>query len=95
MQTNEPGARGSVVVEALCYKPEGHGFEARLGEWIFSIYLTLLATLSPGVYSASNINECQKQKKKKMFLGSRARPVRTADNLAAICEPIVYIMCQS
>jgi hypothetical protein len=28
----------------------------------FSIYLILLATLSPGVYSASNRNEYQKQK---------------------------------
>jgi hypothetical protein len=27
-----------------------------------------------------------------MFLGSRARPVRRADNLTAICEPIVYTM---
>jgi hypothetical protein len=25
-----------------------------------------------------------------MLLRSRARPVRTTDNLAAICEPIVY-----
>jgi hypothetical protein len=25
-----------------------------------------------------------------MFLGSRARPVRRADNLTAICEPTVY-----
>jgi hypothetical protein len=23
------GARGSVVVKALCYKPEGRGFDAR------------------------------------------------------------------
>jgi hypothetical protein len=23
------GARGSVVVKALCYKPEGHGFDTR------------------------------------------------------------------
>jgi hypothetical protein len=23
------GARGSVVVKTLCYKPEGHGFETR------------------------------------------------------------------
>jgi hypothetical protein len=29
------GARCSVVVEALCYKPEGRGFETRWGEWIF------------------------------------------------------------
>jgi hypothetical protein len=27
-----------------------------------------------------------------MFLGSRARPVSRADNLASICEPIVYTM---
>jgi hypothetical protein len=27
-----------------------------------------------------------------MFLGSRARPVRRAENLAAICEPVVWTM---
>jgi hypothetical protein len=27
-----------------------------------------------------------------MFLGSRARPVRRADNVTAICEPIVYTL---
>jgi hypothetical protein len=42
--------------------------------------------LGPGVYSASNRNENQKQKIN--VSGSRARPVRRADNLAAICEPI-------
>jgi hypothetical protein len=35
----------------------------------------------PGVYSASNINEYQKQKM--MFLGSRALPVRRTDTLTA------------
>jgi hypothetical protein len=54
-------------------------------EFIFSVYLIL--PLSPGVYSASNIYEYQKQKK--MFLGSRALPVRRADNRTVICEPIV------
>jgi hypothetical protein len=29
--------------------------------------------------------ECQK-----LFLGTRARPASKADNLAAICEPIVW-----
>jgi hypothetical protein len=28
------GARGSVVVKALCYKPEGRGFDSRLGEFL-------------------------------------------------------------
>jgi hypothetical protein len=27
-------ARGSVVVKALCYKPEGHGFDTRAGEFL-------------------------------------------------------------
>jgi hypothetical protein len=54
---------GSVVVKALCYKPEGREFQTRLGEW-FSMYLILPAALDPGVYSASNRNEYQKQKKK-------------------------------
>jgi hypothetical protein len=34
------GACGSVVVEALCYKPEVRGFESRLGVY-FLIYLIL------------------------------------------------------
>jgi hypothetical protein len=55
-------ARGSIVVKALCYKPEGHGFETRWGEWFLSIYLIFLATLGPGVYSASNRNLYQKHK---------------------------------
>jgi hypothetical protein len=29
------GAHSSVVVKALCYKPEGHGFETWWSEWIF------------------------------------------------------------
>jgi hypothetical protein len=42
----------SAVVKALCYK-------TRWAEWISSIYLILLATLGPGVYTASNRNEYQ------------------------------------
>jgi hypothetical protein len=30
------GARGSVVVKVLCYKPEGRRFETRWGEWFLS-----------------------------------------------------------
>jgi hypothetical protein len=54
------GARGNVVVKALCYKPGGRGFETRSGEF-FSIDLILPAALDAGVHSASNRNECQKQ----------------------------------
>jgi hypothetical protein len=48
------GARGSVVVKALCYKLEGRVFDSRLGE-----FLNLpnpCGRTRPGVYSASNIN---------------------------------------
>jgi hypothetical protein len=52
----------------------------------FSIYLILPAALGPEVHSASN---SKYQKQKKMFLGSRVRPVRKAENLTTICESIV------
>jgi hypothetical protein len=56
------GVRGSIVVKALCYKPEGRVFETRWGERFLSSYLILLIALGPGVYSASNRNEYQKHK---------------------------------
>jgi hypothetical protein len=52
----------------------------------FIIYVILLPTLGPGVYSASKKYEYQKK-----VLGSRARPVRRVENLA-ICEPTVWRM---
>jgi hypothetical protein len=69
------------VVKALCYKPE------KEFEIICSIYLILPTTLGPGVHSASNRNEYQKQKI--MFLGSKMWPVHRGDNVATICKPIV------
>jgi hypothetical protein len=57
------GRRRSVVVEALCYKPEGQRFETRRCKlFFFSIYLILPAALGPGDYEASHTNECQKQR---------------------------------
>jgi hypothetical protein len=53
------GALGSVVIKALCYKPEGRGFDTRWGDF-FKIYLILPAALDSGVHSASNRNEYQK-----------------------------------
>jgi hypothetical protein len=46
----------------------------------------LPAALDPGVYSASNRNEYQKQKNK--FFGIKGRLSRKADNLTANSEPI-------
>jgi hypothetical protein len=52
----------------------------------FSIYVILQVALGPGVYLAANRNEYQKEQ---MFLGSTELLVLRADNLTAICEPIV------
>jgi hypothetical protein len=38
------------------------------------------------------LTEMSIRSRKILFLGSRARAVRKANNLTAICEPIVYIM---
>jgi hypothetical protein len=46
--------------ERSSYKPEGR--DSRPMKWIFSICLVLPAALGPGIYSASNRNEYQKQK---------------------------------
>jgi hypothetical protein len=43
--SEEKQGGSSVEVEARCYKPEGHGFKTRWGDWIFSIYLILPAAL--------------------------------------------------
>jgi hypothetical protein len=55
------GARGSVAVKALCYKPEDRGFETQWDE-LFSIYLILSAALCREGHSASNRNEYQRQR---------------------------------
>jgi hypothetical protein len=69
---------------ALCYKPEGHGFDSRGGHWIFvfnwstpSSRITALGSTQP-VTEISMRNLC----------GGKGRPARKADNLTAICEPI-------
>jgi hypothetical protein len=55
-------AGGGVMVKALHYKPEGHGFETQLCERFLSIFHIFPATISPGVYSASSRNDYQKKK---------------------------------
>lgn len=53
------GACGGAVVKALRYMTEDRGIENLSGELFVSVYLILLATRGPGIYSASNRNECQ------------------------------------
>jgi hypothetical protein len=42
-----------------------------------------------GLRFTQPLTEMSIRSRRTMFLGSRARPVRRADNLTAICEPIV------
>jgi hypothetical protein len=48
------GARGCAVGWALCYKPEGRGFESRWGHWILQLTQPFQPHYGPGVDSASN-----------------------------------------
>jgi hypothetical protein len=41
------------------------------------------------------LTEMRNINRKIMYLGSRVRPVCRADNLTAICEPVVYSMQDS
>jgi hypothetical protein len=82
-------SRFRVAVKALGYKPEGREFETRRSEYISSIHLILQAALGLEVHSASNRNE---YRSRIMFLGNRARLVHRGDNLAAICEPVIWTM---
>jgi hypothetical protein len=52
----------------------------------FSIYLILLAALDLGVHS--DLREMSTRSRKNVY-GSKERPVREANNLAAISEPIM------
>jgi hypothetical protein len=61
------------VIKALCYKPEGSGFETRRGEYL-SIHVILPAALT-GMSTDIEIT---------MFWVSRARPVRKDDDLTAV-----------
>jgi hypothetical protein len=71
------GARGSVVVKALCYKPEGRGFDTRRGG--FETNLILPAALRPGF--TQPLTEMSIRKIKIiMFLGCKVRWVRRAAN---------------
>jgi hypothetical protein len=47
------------LVEALRYKPEGRGFDPRWCDWNISLISSFGPRYSPGIDSASNINECQ------------------------------------
>jgi hypothetical protein len=81
MSRTEGGARGNVVGWGTMLQTGVRGLESQWGQYIFFFPPQFMqffpAALGPGVYSASNRNEY------------KALPVLKADNLNAICEPIV------
>jgi hypothetical protein len=70
------GHEVALLVEALCYKVEGCEFESRL-DHSFSRTMGLWSTQPLTEMSTRNLP------------GGKRRPTRKADNLTAICEPIV------
>jgi hypothetical protein len=80
-------ARGSVVVKAICYKPEGLCSKADEVNELFSIYLFLPSALGPEF--TQPLTEMTIRSRKILFLRSRAWTVHRDGNFTAICEPIV------
>ena len=64
---DDGGARGGVVVKALCHKQAGRGFYSRWCHWNFSVTESFRSHYGPGVDTASNRNEYQVY-----FLGVKA-----------------------
>jgi hypothetical protein len=77
------------LVEALCYKLEGHGFESQWGGFFINLpnpsSRTMTLGLTQPLTEMSTMN----------LPGGKGRPVCKADNLASICEPIVWRKCGS
>jgi hypothetical protein len=69
----------TVIMILVTPEPTTHSFVSSLLQRIFPCLNYW--------YAASNRNEYQKHTK--MFLGNKPRPVHRADNLTAICEPMV------
>jgi hypothetical protein len=74
----------SDLVKALCYKPEGRGFDSRWCYWNFSSTSTFQPHCGPRVDSASNRNEYQEYfmvGKGGRCLGLTTLPLSSADCL--------------
>jgi hypothetical protein len=69
------------LVEALCYNPEGSGFDSQFD--FFNLHNLSSRTIARG--SIQPLKEMSARN----LPGGKGRPVRKADKLTAICEPIV------
>jgi hypothetical protein len=76
------------VLEALCLKSEGRGFETRGSTSIY--YNSADSTRLKGGGGSRPLRAMGKtERKTKIFLESRVRPPHNAHNLTDISEPIV------
>jgi cytochrome b subunit of formate dehydrogenase len=75
------GVCGGVVVEALCYKPEGLGFDSRWCHWIF--FFIILSGLTMALGSTQTLTEMSTRN----ISWGLNRQVHRADSLATF-------MCQ-
>jgi hypothetical protein len=72
------------VIEELCYKPEGSGFDSRWGIF-FSAPNPFSRTMTPGFTQTATEMSTGR------YLGVE-RSASKVDSLTAICEPIVWTM---
>jgi hypothetical protein len=75
------------VIKALCYKPEGCWLDTRRGKFLDLPNLSGLAR--PWGFTQPISEMSTRNIKMIMFLGSKVQRMHRADNLTAICEPIV------
>jgi hypothetical protein len=73
------------MVEALCYKSEGRGFDSIPDEVIGFFNLPNHTSCTMALGSTQPLTEMSTRN----LPGGTGRPAREADNLTVICEPIV------
>jgi hypothetical protein len=73
---NHDGTRGSSVVDALRYNPEGRWFGSRWGEWHLSIYLIIAAAWALGFTQHLTEMTTREKNKKCYWVIERGRYVR-------------------
>jgi hypothetical protein len=69
------------IHEALWYKSDSRGFDF--------LNLSNPSSRTMALEFTQSLTEMSTRNRKKMFLGSKARQTREADNHTAICEPII------
>ena len=83
---DEKGNAVVQLVEELCYKLEGHGFDSQSGHWNFSLTQSFQPHCGSEVNSPSNRNEYQKY-----LVGSKDSQCVEVETLPASCADCLQI----